>query len=112
MGFRKSQTIIRTAPGAYVRGEWVDGAPAPLTIQASVQPVTGQELLVLPEGRRSSDVVKIYTSSELLASAEGQQPDVLAWRGHSYEISMKADYQSDVINHFKYYATKVPNDAA
>lgn len=112
MGFRKAQTITRTGPGAYVRGEWVNGVPSAMTIQASVQPVTGQELLVLPEGRRTMEVVKIYTSAELVTNDNSQQPDVLEWRGKSYEIAMKAAYQSDVINHFKYYATKVPNDAA
>lgn len=81
-------------------------------VQASVQPVTGRELEVLPEGLRSKAVVKIYSNVELVPLRDGQKSDILEWRGQSYEISMKADYQSDVINHFKYYATKVPNDAA
>ena len=112
MGFRKSQTIARTGPGAYVRGVWTQGAPAAVTIQASVQPVTGRELEALPEGLRTKGVVKVYSDDELVPLGPNQKPDVLMWRGHAYEISMKADYQSGVINHFKYYATKVPNDAA
>jgi hypothetical protein len=113
MGFRSAQTVLRQGPGGYARGEWVDGAETVVTVYGSVQPVNGQELLVLPEGRRTSDVVKIYTDTELTTSESNQQPDKILWRGHMYEIAMKAPYQSGVINHFKYYATKlqVPNDA-
>ena len=112
MGFRSAQTVMRQTGGGYVRGEWVDGTQAVVTIYGSVQPVSGQELLVLPEGRRTSEVVKVYTDSELNTSEIGQDPDRMMWRGHLYEIAMKAPHQSNVINHFKYYATKiqVPND--
>lgn len=112
MGFRSAQTIIRQTPGAYYHGEWAPGIESTVTIFGSVQPVGGQELMALPEGRRTSEVVKLYTDVELNTSEISQQADRMMWRGHMYEISMKAPYQSNVINHFKYYATKiqVPND--
>lgn len=112
MGFRSAQNIIRTGQGAYTRGEWADGTPNLVTIYGSVQPVSGQELNVLPEGLRTRETVKIYTDSELNTAEVSQRPDRLEWRGKVYEIAMKSPYQSGVINHFKYYATKVqvPND--
>lgn len=114
MGFRKAQVLLKTAPGAYVRGEWVEGAPVATTLYASIQPAIGQELLVLPEGLRTRATVKVYTDQELNTSENGQSPDRIEWQGHVYEIAMKAPYQSGVINHFKYFATKIqaPNDAA
>lgn len=114
MGFRKAQTLYKTAPGAYVRGVWMEGAAIQATLYASVQPAIGQELLVLPEGLRTRATVKVYTDQELNTAENGQKADRIQWQGHIYEIAMKAPYQSDVINHFKYYATKlqVPDDAA
>lgn len=114
MGFRSAQSIIRTGVGGYVKGEYQDGMSEPITIYGSVQPVSGQELMVLPEGLRTRETVKIYTDTELNTAEFNQRPDRLEWRGKVYEIAMKAPYQSGVINHFKYYATKeqVPNDPA
>ena len=113
MGFHKAQTIIKRGPGGYVDGEWQDGSDAVMTIQGSVQPVRGQELMALPEGLRSLEVVKMYTDTELITLDENQRPDRLVWRGKTIELGTKESWQSDVINHFKYYATKVqvPNDA-
>lgn len=114
MGFRKAQNLIKRGPGSYVRGVWTQGTDVATTLYASVQPAIGQELLVLPEGLRTRATVKIYTDQELNTAENGQTADRIEWRGHVYEIAMKAPYQSDVINHFKYYATKlqVPDDAA
>lgn len=97
-----------------MRGVWTEGASTATTLYASVQPAIGQELMVLPEGLRTRATVKIYTDQELNTAENGQAPDRIEWQGHMYEIAMKAPYQSDVINHFKYFATKlqVPDDAA
>lgn len=103
MSFRKPQTIIRTTPGGYVDGKWVDGAPAPMTIKASVQPVTAEDQIVMPAGKRLSDYVKLYTSTELIPLSEGsqQQPDRLVWRGKEYECIELGVRQMRVIDHFK-----------
>lgn len=108
--FRKPQTILRMMPGEYVDGVFIPGVEAPLTIQASVQPLSDTDLINLPSGRRASDVVKMYTVSDLLTTEDmgaDQQPDKLVWRGTVYEISSKSVRQSDVINHYRYWATKV-----
>jgi len=108
--FRKPQTILRVLPGAYVDGVFVPGAEATITIQASVQPLSDADLINLPSGRRASDVVKLYTVSDLLTTEDmgaDQQPDKLVWRGDVFEISSKSVRQSGVLDHFRYWATKV-----
>jgi len=105
MGFRKPQVITRTAAGAYVLGVWVDGAVSTLNIQASVQPMTEEDMKTAPEGRRLSDMVKMYTDSDLFTIADAgsnQQPDKLTWRGREYEIISKGVRQMGVISHYKY----------
>lgn len=109
MGFRKTQTIKRTAAGIYVDGIFQPGAESTLTIQASIQPVTLEDQVTMPEGRRLSDYVKAYTSSDLqvLGEVVGLQPDKLVWRGHEYECISSGVFQMDVVSHFKYIFSKV-----
>lgn len=111
MSFRKTQTIKRTVPGSYVNGVYVEGAETTLTIQASVQPMSGNDLVAVPEGRRASDMVKLYTSTDLFSQGDtgsGQSPDRLVWLGKDYEISSKDVNQMSVISHYRYYAIKEP----
>ena len=110
MSFRKPQTILRMVPGQYIDGVWIPGAETPITIQASVQPLSDTDLINLPAGRRASDVVKLYTITDLFTTedmGQDQQPDKLVWRGTTYEISSKSVRQSGVIDHYRYWATKV-----
>lgn len=109
--FRKPYTVNRTAPGSYVGGEWVNGAASTVAILASIQPVSDQDLVNLPAGTRSSDVVKIYTNTVLYTVEDqgtNQQPDRITWDGAVYEITSKSVRQMDVINHYRFWATKVP----
>lgn len=111
MTFRKTQTIKRTVPGSYVNGVYVEGAETTFTIQASVQPMSGEDIVSVPEGRRASDMVKLYTSTDLNSQGDagsGQSPDRLVWLGKDYEIYSKEVRQMDVIPHYKIYAIKEP----
>lgn len=109
MSFRKPQTITRTTAGSYVNGVFVDGVTSSITIQASVQPMTGEDMKTLPEGKRLSDFVKVYTSSDLqvLGEVAGLIADRLSWRSHTYECISADVRQMDVISHFKYTFSKV-----
>ena len=109
MSFRKPQSITRHAAGSYVNGLFVAGSPSTITIQASIQPATGEDIKALPEGRRLDDYVKVYTDADLqvLEEVNGLQPDKLTWRGHTYECISSDVRQMGVINHFKYIFSKV-----
>jgi len=107
MSFRLPQTIKRTAPGAYVDGIFINGATSELSIHASIQPMTGEDMFTLPEGRRLSDYVKAYTDTLIQVVAEGQQPDRLVWRGKEYEAIQFDVRQMGVINHYKVIFSRV-----
>ena len=108
MSFRKPYDVLHEAAGAYVSGIFVPGAKSVSSIMASIQPVTEQDMVTPPEGRRLSDMVKIYTDSDLQEAEEstGLQPDLIVWRGYAYEINAKSVRQMDVINHYKVFATR------
>ena len=54
-------------------GRFTAGALTDTTIQASVQPVNGQELQTLPEGDRQRDWLKVYTLATLKTNNQHTQ---------------------------------------
>lgn len=107
MSFRLPVTITRTAAGSYVNGVFTAGSTSTINITASIQPVNGEDMKPLPEGRRVDDFVKVYTDADLQVSDTGKQPDRLTWRGKVYEATSCDARQMGVINHYKYIFTKV-----
>lgn len=111
MGFRKPFTIIRKQPGQYVNGVFVDGEEVQQTIMATIQPLKNEDMIDLPQGRRISDIVKVYTS-EVLTTAEDngadKQPDRIFWKDGWFEITSTGAFQMDVISHYRYFAIRIP----
>jgi hypothetical protein len=106
--FRKDRTIKRLAGGSYVNGIWIEGTESQFTIKASVQPMRGQEMLLLDENRRDIASFKIYTDAELItASKNSQNPDKIVLDDGDYEVIKVMPWQNDVINHYKYIVSKV-----
>ena len=101
--FRSPFTVRRKVAGSYVNGFWVEGAESSFVIQASVQPVSGLEMQELPEARRNTQAVKIYTDTQLLTVATNvsTNPDILEAFGFDFEIIAVMPYQSNVISHYK-----------
>lgn len=107
MSFRKPFNVLTESPGAYVQGLFVPGARSVFVIDASIQPVSGEDMITAPEGRRIQDMIKVYTSIELKQAEEGtgQQPDIIVWQGYGYEVTSIDVRQMDVIPHYKIFAT-------
>ena len=104
--FRRPVTVLRESPGAYVSGLFVPGARKSITIQASVQPMSGQDMVNAPEGRRIEDLIKVYSETPLLQALGTQQPDIVVWQGYGYEVSSMDVRQMGVISHYKIFATR------
>lgn len=90
-------------------GRYTIAEPTEITIKASVQPLKATEMESLPEGRRGSRAVKVYSDTELLMvdQQSGQQPDQFEWLGRRYEVVGSDAFQSGVINHYRAYAVEV-----
>lgn len=108
MTFRKPFDVLRESAGSYVNGVYIAGVKSVISIQASVQPATEQDLITAPEGRRISDMVKVYTDASLQEGGEGTslQPDLIVWRGYAYEVNSISVRQMNVIDHYKVYAIR------
>jgi len=87
-------TVKRYGPGTYVDGSYVKGSLTTWSQLGSVQPVTGEELQSLPEGRRERVELKIYTEREL------RSEDLVVVDGQQYQV-WRDEQQRSVIPHYK-----------
>lgn len=111
MGFRKHFTIIRKQAGTYVNGVFVDGVETQQTIMATVQPLKNEDMVELPQGRRISDIIKIYTSEVLNTTEDNganKQPDKIFWKDSWFEITSTGTFQMGIIPHYRYWAIRIP----
>lgn len=108
MSFRKSVQVLTESAGSYVQGIFTPGTRSVITIQASVQPMSGKDMVTAPEGRRIDDMIKVYADVELKQADTGtnQQPDLIVWRGYAYEVVSIDVRQMDVLPHYKIIAAK------
>lgn len=101
-------TRRRFAPGTRVTGKWVEGAATDTAIQASIQPARGDDLLPLPEGRRTHMVRKVYSATEISAGRDGVSPDRIIDGADEYEVIMAAPYPGMLgLGHYKALVEKV-----
>lgn len=108
--FRKPFPVKRTEPGDYDDGgNWVEGSETNLTLYMSIQPLRVDEMDALPEGRRNSRAVKIYSGDELYPAEQtaGQNADFVTWQGKQWEVIGCDPYQMGVISHYKSLAVEV-----
>ena len=103
-------TVKRRASGDYdALGFFkVSGSDTEFTITASVQPMTGSEILLLPENRRELETKKIYTSTELygIEKGNGVNADIVIIDGDEFEVVRIYPYKNNVINHYKIFVAK------
>lgn len=107
-------TRVRKTSGDYLGGVWVDGVAEEVTILANVQPTKGSELMALPESDRSRDIIKIYTTEEILGVQEGDgktSPDLIIWQGNTYEVKLVYVQRMGVLDHTKALAARIPISA-
>lgn len=105
--FRQTVTVSRRGSGAFVKGRWTGETEAStFDIKASIQPIRPNEVETLPEGRRNSKAFRLYTSADL-RDVTTQNPDQVSLFGETYEVTAKAPWRNNVINHYKYFVTKL-----
>lgn len=104
--FAYSINIIRTSGAFDENGFWKEAFSTNDTILGTIQPVSDQEYMNLPEGRKQYGAMKVYTTSSLkvcdpVASSAG---DMFIFDGQKWEIAQKLVYASGLIPHNKYIA--------
>lgn len=75
--------VTRTAQGARVNGRYTPGTVTTFNITAGIEPISGRQLMDVPEGRRGDEIMMVYTDADLVAerATPGIAPDVLRYTG-------------------------------
>jgi len=99
--------ITRVGIGSYVDGEWVDGPPTVIPIKAVVQNAQPDDLILLPEGTRSTEAVKIHTTTKINTISEvGEtKADTFTYDGDTYKIYDV--FKRRIGNYFKAVAIRI-----
>ena len=101
--FRQLLQVVSTAVGHYVEGEWITGTQTLSLVSASVQPITPEEMQLVPENRRIEARYTLYTDTELKAANQdaGINADIVYIRSRMFEV-LGCDYwRNNVINHYR-----------
>lgn len=93
----------------------VYNSPFIINATASVQPVKGKEVLLVPEGRRDREVLKMYTSTEIYGVTT-QNPDQIQiikspFYPTFFEVVLIDEWENNtnfnIVNHYKYICMKL-----
>jgi hypothetical protein len=78
-------TVSRAVVGVGDTGRATETVAA-LSVAGVVAPATDEQLQRLPEGDRSNETIAVYTGTRLTAGDDTHGPDVLAWKGGTYQV--------------------------
>lgn len=96
LGKRTISYIRRTVAVASATGRPSTSLAAAVEFEASVQPLNGIEIQQLPEGERSRDSRKLYTTTALrtASAGSGAAADRIVIDGANYEVHTVQPYDT------------------
>ena len=86
--FAVNVTLRRRAAGTTTNGRHTLGAVTSSTIRAAVVPASGKDLLRLPEGSRTRETKRVFTTTAL----QLEPADEISYAGALYEVATVADW--------------------
>ena len=98
-------TLRTFGQGGYTDGLWSGATPTDTTVKASIQPANGDDLLQVPEGERSSEVLVAYTLEPVYVSASDDDlrpSDEIVYDGRVYKVQHVGDWHNPGAN-LKHY---------
>jgi len=109
-------TVHRQQAGGWSNGKFVRlGAESTFTIEASVQPMTGELLKDLPEGMNSDDSRTLWTTTELRTASlqigasdvtTGGEPDVIEIENDRWRVT-KVEHFAILDNFYRCVVTRL-----
>lgn len=113
--FRQNVTVIRKNPGyRNIKGQWIESEDTSFVIRASVQPASPREMELLPEGRYTSEILRLYSDTRLntVDTRNRINPDIVVLgldveNDDRFEVIQVFPWQNMVISHFKMLIAKV-----
>lgn len=81
--------VTRSRPGYHTHDlRYIEGEPFIIDCLASIQPVSGQERLMLDEADRTRESIKVYTAERLQTTGNNPptSPDKFCWQGRNFVV--------------------------
>lgn len=104
------QTIVvkRSSQGAFTDGRYAAGPVSEVNIRAVVQNATPDDVIVLEEGKRSAESIKLHTRTDLIALSEADSiiGDTFPYKGKTWEVANVA--RRFIGNYHKAIAIRIP----
>jgi hypothetical protein len=100
--FKPFTLLVQRSTGSYVEGEWVVAADKTFYIACSVQPITGERLKTLREGKRIAAANDIFTDMKLRPAdpLTGTPGDIVTYDGYKWEVIEVHPWQNGLISHY------------
>lgn len=83
--------VIRRRIGKWEAGRFI-ATPEDTAVTGIVEPTSGDDLEMVPEGDRVSGMMTFYTRQPVYLSQDKQQSDELIWRGRVYKAVQVLDW--------------------
>ena len=95
-----------TAAGGAAPMTWAAKAP----FSASIQPLSGRELMILPEGERTRERIKIYSETVLQVADQvrGTKGDLVQYNNRNWEVQAMQRWDLNDFPFYKYLAQLTP----
>jgi hypothetical protein len=111
----ESIQVIRADGGGWsdATGRYERGQERRLPAEAmSIQPLTADEIKLLPEGRRTAETLKVYLETKVRCADEkaGTAADRIEHAGKVYEVIAVEDWSRTDIPHFKAILAKIDGE--
>lgn len=105
--YGKTVTLTREAVSGTIdtEGGFVAGTNTTTSIVMSIQPLSGDEVLRLPDGMRGKKVMKGYTITEIINGNEPDKiaPDLITDGDQVYEVNDVQFYEATTLNISPHY---------
>jgi hypothetical protein len=102
--------VRRAGSGSYVDGIFVPAVETTSSIEAFVQPMSGQDLLQLPEGHHADEVRLVMTATELrsLDQDSARAADIVEIDGVDWRVVEVARWDFDGDTHYEVIVSRRP----
>jgi hypothetical protein len=113
---RQEITVIPKNAGYYgLDGLWVETDDTPFVTLASVQPLSGRDMEMLPEGRYTEETFRLYADIRLHAVSDNSNPDIVILGLEiedvdRFEVKTVFPWQNKIIPHYKMIIAKTDPD--
>lgn len=96
-------SVIKHTAGTYTNGRFTEGTTTAQEQKVSVQPMTGRDLQLLPEGLRVRNSIVVFSREELKTADTALKvpADQVVYKSRTYEVHTSEDWS----DHGGFYRT-------